>query len=103
MMEKTYNIFMHTPLGKKKGTLTASIKGDMLSGWLDILEHRQPFEGTVDEAGNCQISGSFVTLMRTVSYIAAGKITSSSVNLQMKGERNVFEVSGIVCPESEER
>jgi len=102
MSEKQYNVCMYTPLGKKKGTLTAERRGNLLTGWLNILGHKEPFEGVVDETGNCRITGQFITLMRRVPYTATGTITSSSIQLQVKGQRNIFELSGNTCPESEE-
>lgn len=102
MYEQRYAIVMQTPLGKKYGTLTATVSGHMLSGWLDVLEHREPFEGTIDCAGNCRITGILTTLMRKVAFIATGKMTPTAVYLQMKGERNVFELSGVSCPEGGE-
>ncbi|MGN1046985.1 MAG: hypothetical protein ACI4QZ_00060 [Eubacteriales bacterium] len=102
MSEKCYSIVMKTPLGKKYGTLTASANGNLLRGWLDILEHKEPFEGTIDCAGNCRITGKLITLVRTVSFVATGKLTASAVNLQMQGERNVFELSGELCSDGGE-
>lgn len=102
MSELCYSIVMQTPLGKKYGTLSASVSGNLLRGWLDILEHREPFEGTVDDAGNCRIVGTLITLLRTISFIATGKLTTSAVHLQVQGDRNVFELSGISCPKKGE-
>lgn len=102
MSEIQYNVRMYTPLGEKPGTMIANKTGNALNGWLNILGHQEPFEGTVDEMGNCNISGLFITLMRRVSFVATGQLSDSSVYLRIKGERNVFELSGEVCPESEE-
>lgn len=102
MNETQYSVFMQTPLGRKQGVMTASVNQNVLKGWLDILGHREPFEGTIDPQGICTISGTFITLMRTVSFVATGKITASSVNLQMREERNVFELTGIPCMGREE-
>lgn len=102
MAELKYDIHMNTPLGKKPGQLTAERNGSTLNGWLDILGHQEPFEGTVDEAGNCDITGFFITLLRKVPFAATGQITDAAVHLQIKGERNVFELSGTVCLEREE-
>lgn len=102
MSEQCYSIVMQTPIGKKYGTLIASISGNSLCGWLDVLEHREPFEGTIDCAGNCRITGTLITLMRTVSFIATGQLTASAVHLQVQGERNVFELSGVSCPDGGE-
>lgn len=97
MPDYQYSVVMQTPIGKKYGTLKASISENFISGWLDMLKHRQPFEGTIDNSGNCMISGTLITLMRTVSFIATGTLTASSVNLHMQGERNIFELSGVPC------
>lgn len=92
MSEIQYNVRMYTPMGEKKGTLTAERRGNELKGWLNILGHKEPFEGVVDKVGNCRITGLYITLLRDVSYVATGKISSSSIHLQVKGERNVFAV-----------
>ncbi|MGM9596213.1 MAG: hypothetical protein ACI3XO_00225 [Eubacteriales bacterium] len=97
MSKQCYSIVMNTPLGKKYGMLTASVSGTLLRGWLDVLEHKEPFEGTIDYEGNCRIKGTLITLVRTVSYIATGKLTADAVDLRMQGERNVFELSGVSC------
>ncbi|MEY8390339.1 hypothetical protein D3Z36_08120 [Lachnospiraceae bacterium] len=99
MQERIYHIFMYTPLGKKPGILAVKSTGHTISGWLEILNHNKPIEGTVDEVGNCKIFGSFVTSIRTVTFVAAGKISESSIWLQVKEDRNVFELSGTSHPE----
>ena len=103
MSKQIYKVFMSTPLGKKSGILTVDRSGSALSGWLDILEHKQPFEGTIDAAGNCRIKGTFITLLRTVTYIATGEMTESNVQLKVQGERNIFELSGVPYKEKEEQ
>lgn len=102
MKARTYNISLRTPLGDRKGTLRAEREGNRLNGWLDVMKHREPFEGNVDGEGNCKISGEFVTLMRRVPYVATGHISDSMIRLEVKGSRNIFELSGAVCPESED-
>lgn len=102
MPEKFYSVVMQTPLGKKHGTLAASVSGNMLRGWLDILEHKEPFEGTVDSAGNCRITGTLITLLRKISFVATGRLTASALSLQMQGGRNVFELSGVPMQNGEE-
>ena len=39
MSEIQYNVRMYTPMGEKKGTLTAERRGNELKGWLNILGH----------------------------------------------------------------
>ncbi len=100
-MTNTYKISMKTPLGEKAGVLIAEKNGDILKGWLDILKHREPFQGTVDGMGNCTISGVFITLIRRVPYVATGQISPSSIHLKVEEGRNVFELTGMACPENE--
>lgn len=99
MSEQLYQIYLQTPLGKKRGTMRVERKADVLSGELDILEHRKPFQGTIDETGQCNISGTIITLMRTVPYTAVGRIEDGTISLTVKGERNRFELLGTVCEE----
>lgn len=102
MSERIYIVCLQTPLGKREGTLAVEKNGQTLNGWLDILKHREPFEGIVDADGNCRISGEFVTLMRRVPYTAIGQISGSSIQLDVKSEQNSFGLSGIARLESEE-
>ncbi|MGN0327059.1 MAG: hypothetical protein ACI4DW_12155 [Lachnospiraceae bacterium] len=99
MKEQRYSVCMNTLLGKKHGILFARITEDIVNGWLDILGHREPFAGTIDEAGNCSITGTIITLMRTVYFSATGRLTETSVFLRIQGERHVFELNGISDPE----
>lgn len=102
MSEITYHVHMYTPLGEKTGILIAIRTGSVLNGWLHILGHQEPFEGTVDEYGNCKISGLFITLIRRVPFVATGQISDSSVRLQVEDERNIFELWGNADPKSKE-
>ncbi|MGN0459364.1 MAG: hypothetical protein ACI4HL_00455 [Ruminococcus sp.] len=103
MSENRYSIVMQTPLGKKHGTLTADVTQDTLTGSLNIFGHEEPLEGTVDSAGNCTVTGVFTTLVRTVPFVATGKITGSSVTLQIHEDRNVFELTGVSCEKEREK
>ena len=102
MSEFHSSIVMQTPLGKKYGTLLASVTGSCVRGWLEVLAHREPFEGKIDKAGNCRITGKLTTLLRTVTFTATGKLTAAAANLRLQGERNIFELTGIPCPKGGE-
>ncbi len=93
-MGKTYDICMYTLLGKKYGKMFAQISRQKLDGWLEIMNHREAFEGVIDENGNCKISGVFVTLIHSVPYTAAGIISDDTVSLKLWDSRNTFELSG---------
>ena len=102
MSEQRYSILMHTPLGKKHGMITARKTANRLSGTFDILEHSRPFDGEINSAGECQISGSIVTLLRTFSYTAAGKIDENAIHLFLKGDRDTYEIIGAACTKKED-
>lgn len=99
--EQQYSVVMHTPLGKKYGTLTAVVSDNSVSGWLDVLKHRERFEGRIDNDGNCEIAGKLITLMRTIPFTATGKMTFGEINLQLSDGRNVFKLTGSVCPKAD--
>lgn len=101
MLQRRYSVQMHTLLGDKHGIITALIADRSLSGQLDILGHRNPFAGTIDSCGNCTITGIFITLLRTVHYTATGTLTPAAISLQIRGERNLFDLTGTACTESE--
>ena len=98
MIEQKYDILLYTPLGKRRGQLFAKRDGTTLTGTLEILNHALPFSGDVDECGNCKISGKFITLLRTVTYIATGQISDTEIHLVLVAERGRFEMYGAASP-----
>lgn len=96
-----YDIVMKTPIGLRYGTISLCSNGSNLNGTLDLLEHSEPFDGTIDNDGNCTICGHIVTLMRTIHYTAVGKVSESSIELSIQGERNIFRITGVAAGERE--
>lgn len=91
---KIYDIFLSTPLGQKKGELKAKIENGKLMGFLSLLGHTEPIDGTVDENGNCSLKGKFITLMNTIDFKADGIINYDVLKLSLKGTRGVYEMAG---------
>lgn len=89
-----YDIFLHTPLGKKKGELKANIENGELNGFLSVLGHTEPINGTVDENGNCSLKGKFISLMKSVNFTAAGTISFDTLRLVLNGDAGCFEIMG---------
>lgn len=89
-----YDICMNTPVGVKKGRLTVNRCSDVISGILNILKHNQPFEGKIDAEGNCEIKGTLITLLRTVNFVATGKIMSGSLSLSFKDGSHILKITG---------
>lgn len=96
-----YSIVMHTPIGLRYGTINICQAEGQIKGTLDILNHSEPFSGTLDSEGNCTICGRLVTLMRNISYTAIGSFDEKTIELLLQGERNKFKITGIAVSESE--
>lgn len=90
-----YAINMYTPIGVRHGMMSATMIQDKIMGTIEILEHSGPFEGTVEEDGNCTIKGSIKSLMKTIEYIATGKITRDDICLQLQSKKNTFRIMGV--------
>ena len=91
---KIYDIVLLTPLGKKKGELKAKIENKKLNGFLSVLGHTEPIEGTVDENGKCSLKGRFVSLMKSVDFTADGTIDYDALRLAVKGDTGSYEILG---------
>ena len=96
---RIYSITMKTPVGVRHGKINIFIKDDRINGTLDMLARSEPLSGTVEKDGSCRINGYLTTLIRNVRYTAVGKITEDSIELSMKGERNIFKITGIADKE----
>lgn len=92
-----FDIRMRTPIGIRLGHMTVCRSLGRISGQLDILKHSEPFEGTIDDEGNCEMSGKIITLMRTINYKANGKITPDSLMLSIMDGRHILEITGTPC------
>lgn len=97
MEEQCYNICMQTPIGAKYGTMEFTVIGEEISGYFNLMNHCEPFTGTIDEYGYCHITGHIVTLLRNIRIEACGRIFNGSMELCVKGERNMFEITGMLC------
>lgn len=96
-MEKqcmAYEVRMQTSVGIRLGQMIVYRDGDRLNGYFEILNHNEPFEGTVDSEGNCRLHGRIITLMKTINYEAKGKITMEGLNLSIADEKHVLEITG---------
>lgn len=99
-LNQRYNICMHTPMGKRYGSMSIQANDNQISGFLSLLQHKEPFYGTIDENGLCEFTGKIITLMRTIAYVATGTITECSLNLSLRCGQSSFELIG--CAEGKE-
>ena len=93
---KKYKISMKTPIGVRYGTMEVCIYNQEIEGGITLLGHKKPINGMIDSTGSCTIVGQLTTLVRNINYTAVGKITDTEIELSLKGERNVFKITGTV-------
>lgn len=91
---KVYDILLHTPIGKRKGELKASMKNGEVIGFLSLFGNTEPLEGTVDENGECRLRGRFATLMKSVEFTADGHIDGDAIRLTVQGDRRSYPITG---------
>ena len=91
---KSYDVFLHTPIGKRKGEMNIKIENGMLFGFLSLFGNTEPIEGTVDESGHCSVCGKFTTLMKSVMFQAKGRIHSDRLQLAMLCDSGSYQLEG---------
>lgn len=98
---KIYKILMKTPIGVRHGTMTCEVTGKSISGYLNLLNHSEPYSGKIYENGHCTISGHIVTLMCSMLFDAVGEIFDDSLYLSVRTGRNIFEITGFSATQKE--
>ncbi len=89
-----YNITLSAPIGNKVGILSAEVQESRVQGILSIMEHDNPFIGTIDEEGNCEISGTLKTMLKNVAYRGIGFFDSKEVTICLKIKKRVLVLTG---------
>ena len=89
-----YTITMNTPAGLRYGNLLLNIKQDDISGYLDILNHKNSLSGKLLEHGQCELRGVIISLMRQLKYTAVGKFDSYSIQLTLKERNSSYQLYG---------
>ena len=96
MLERTYEITMHTFLGPKRGTLTLIKATDSseLEGNLSLLGRINPITGVVNSDGSVRLFGQLRTIVRTVPFISDGTLSGEAIRMSLKDDRNTFRIDG---------
>lgn len=89
-----YDVRMRTPIGIRLGRITLTRNQGEINGYFDILNHHEPFAGTIDENNNCYFTGKMITLMRTIHYQAVGKILPEELTLSIRDGQHILEITG---------
>ena len=61
--------------------------------WNILFEYRK-VNTLCSGNGTEEIIGKIITLMRTINYVATGKITSDSLSLSITDDRYVLKITG---------
>lgn len=95
MSEKHYWICLNAPLGDRNGTMLIRETEGRVDGWLNVMDERNRFSGTLSGDGQLTLSGTFRTLISTVCYTAAGMISGRHILLNLKTDAGAcYPVSG---------
>ena len=94
MWKRMYDIVLKTPIGPRYGTMEIQKDCGKVNGFLNVLMGKNPFQGFIDKGDRCQITGQLRTLVRTIFYSAAGKITGDTVCLVVNTGKGTIEVTG---------
>lgn len=93
-MEHRFDITMHVPLGRRHGTVYMTEENSEVCGVLEVLGGRDPFTGTLTEAGELEITGRMRTGLCSFSYTARGTVNGTGLKLNVTGGRYSFCITG---------
>ena len=91
---KSYDVSLHTPIGKRKGEMKVNIEDGKLIGFLTLFRNTEPLSGSIDENGECTLKGKFITLLKPVYFTATGKIHDEDLQLVLKCECGNYKMLG---------
>lgn len=98
MEAQCYNIRMKTPIGVKYGKMTIdSTYNEKISGHISLMNHCEPFTGTINESGYCHITGNIITLIKKIKIEADGRIYNGKLKFSVKERNNILEIIGTKC------
>ena len=95
MSEKHYRICLNAPLGARNGTMVIREAEGCVDGWLNVMDERNRFSGTLSGDGQLALSGTFRTLISTMHYAATGMVSGRHILLNLKTDAGTcYPVSG---------
>ena len=90
-----YEIALNTSIGVRYGRMTAKWSGNRIGGQIDILNHREAFEGSADEEGRCRIRGRLVSMTKVLPYEAEGRMSDREVHLKVLTDKDQYVLTGV--------
>lgn len=93
-MKKCYEITVQTQLGRRNGLLILDIVQDQIEGSFHFLSRTMPLIGSIDPEGKIELSGTFITRLKTHTYHACGMIQKTAISLIMHEAKHCYKAEG---------
>lgn len=94
MARYSYVITMKTPLGERRGQLWLECEQGLCQGVMTLLGTQTSISGTIDASGRCELQGLLCTLLRTISYTAAGALEPERLSLTLQAGNHSYPLDG---------
>ena len=100
-INKSYRVSVKVPLGIRNGFLRLHIYDSEISGQLELLGKTERVEGSMAADGTMHFKGILTTPIRSVEYVAEGKMEADSICLHLTSELSHYTLSGTLINEAE--
>ena len=94
MKKYSFNVGLDTELGIRYGIARLTVTDNKVCGLLSILNHTEPFCGTINADSSCTVRGKIISLMKEVDYTAVGYITDDMIILTVKTDKADYVLKG---------
>ena len=102
MCERVFQIVMKVPLGERPGRISWAEDGTAVSGFLEIMGHKNPFSGHLSAEKMIRIEGELVTLIRNIPFTAEGRIENGHLKMLLTEIRHTYSLEGVEITNNEE-
>ncbi len=100
-INKNYRVGVKVPLGIRNGFLRLHIYDSEISGQLELLGKTEKVEGSITADGTMHFKGLLTTPIRSVEYVADGKMEDDSICLHLTSGLSHYTLNGTLINEEE--
>ncbi len=98
-INKSYRVSVRVPLGIRNGFLRLHIYDSKVSGQLELLGKTEKVEGSMTADGTMRFKGLLTTPIRSVEYVADGKMEADSICLHLTSGLSHYTLNGTLINE----
>ena len=102
MCRRIFQIVMKVPLGERPGRISWQEEDGFISGFFEIMGHKNPFSGHLSAEKIIKIEGTLVTLIRNIPFTAEGKIENGHLKMALTEIRHTYSLEGVEITGNEE-